>query len=126
MTDPMDECIGGAECTWNPRQSSRWEEAVDAAPWHGEVKVLDCPRCGHPMTVDATTIVVVDAFREMSEAVEEQAIAEMLKDLAISVESEDGLIGARCNCRFEHDGHPAKPDDRIWGCGQTGAIRVPQ
>jgi hypothetical protein len=119
----MDECQGDAECKWNPRHSRRWQAAVDAAPWQDEMKILDCPRCGHPMTVDASAT-TTDALREVSAAVEEPAIADALEELAATIDSEDELVGARCNCRFEHDGHPPKPEDRTWGCGQAGAIRV--
>jgi hypothetical protein len=125
VTDPVDECNGDAECKWNPQYSRRWEEAVDAAPWDGEMKILDCPRCGHRMTVDAGAA-TTDALREAGEAVEEPAVAAALEDLAGRIEDDDELVGAHCNCRIEHTGHPTKPDDRRWGCGQAGAIRVPK
>ncbi len=120
----MDECQGDAECHYNPRYSPRWEAAVDAAPWQREIKILDCPRCGHPMSVDASST-TTDALRDVSGAVEESEVADAIDELVQRIESTDELISAYCNCKIEHEGHPAKPEDRHWGCGQAGAIRVP-
>ena len=124
MIDPIDECKGDEECEYNPQYSPRWEAAVDAAPWQGDMKLLDCPRCGHPMTVDAGAA-TTDALREVIDAVEEPEVADALEELVGRIESTDELISAYCNCKIEHTGHPPKPDDHHWGCGQAGAIRVP-
>ena len=122
--DPVDECKGRGACKWNPRHSARWEEAVDAAPWDGDIKVVDCPRCGHPMTVDRT-IVITDVFIETVDSLEDPVTKSMLREVLARVEGDAGSTDARCNCSFDHPGHPEDPAGYTWGCGQAGAIRLP-
>jgi transcription elongation factor Elf1 len=128
MVDPVDECVGGRKCKWNPRPSEKWRVAVDDAPWQGDsedkMKILDCPRCGHRISVDSGTV-TADTIREIISAVRDQSPAVELERVADRIDSDDKLVSARCNCRLEHEGHPAKPDDFAWGCGQAGAIRAP-
>ncbi|MEJ7567718.1 MAG: hypothetical protein WKF41_05575 [Gaiellaceae bacterium] len=129
MTDPMEECADQDTCLWNPQPSERWRDQVEVVSWEpsgsGHIKILDCPRCRHQMSVVDGSAVSVEAFREVIAEVDDRAIAFLLERIADDIDDNDELVTARCNCRMEHTGHPTKPEGVTWGCGQAGAISVP-
>jgi hypothetical protein len=88
-----------------------WRDAVDRWEWQklgprAWRKVLDCPRCDHPMTVDYTIAIVANLLPTLRR----RAAAH-------------GVV-ARCNCSIDHPGHPPHPEDG-WGCGQAALIAPP-
>jgi hypothetical protein len=99
--DPAAPFAGGG---WE----ERWETPVAAAPWLSRTireytdwyKRLDCPRCGHPMTV----LVAPGAYRDLTPV------------------NHAGEVSAPCNCEAEHAGRPTtKPR----GCGYGAWIPGP-
>ena len=137
MQDPVDDCPDSATaCPWNDHHSDRWVAAVNEAPWTKLsdtewLKTLDCPRCGHEMTIlYETGVVVVAAIEEFrglyADAPDvEQRLAEALQEpethSGFGGSSSVGKWPARCTCRGKHD--PAAVGD---GCGQFGVIDSPE
>jgi hypothetical protein len=134
--DPVEDCADESKaCKFNSTPSPRWQAAVNDAAWDGDVKVLPCPRCGHTMNVDASAAAASLTTSEIGELARDTSrlsgfdpeLAETgLKAVIADLETgRKKRVAARCNCMSEHAGHPPKPDDVFWGCGQTGAIDAP-
>lgn len=130
--DPIDDCNDGS-CKWDDRQSLRWVAAVDAASWEprgsGEgLKRLDCPRCGHPMSVLYAGGVIAAAVSELERLHgSSEDFGERIGVLSGQAAGAEGVteidtVPARCNCTHPHDGRP----DAASGCGQWGVIEAPQ